>query len=67
MPHRCCSDDLVLVDNLGYTSTGQVVNCNCQEVAAAVAISLGADKLILLTSGALATYAYIANHNANFP
>ena len=51
-----CSDDLVLVDNLGYTTTGQVVNCNCQEVAAAVSISIGADKLLLLTSGERPTW-----------
>lgn len=46
-----CRDELVLVDNIGYSATGEVLNCNCEEVACAVAVTLHADKVLLLCSG----------------
>ena len=41
--------NIVLVSNLGYSLTGEVFNLTAEEVATQVAISLNADKLILLT------------------
>lgn len=42
---------IVIVSNLGYSSTGQVLNCNTYEVATACAQALQADKLICLVDG----------------
>lgn len=42
---------IVIVSNLGYSSTGQVLNCNTYEVATACALALQADKLICLVDG----------------
>lgn len=42
---------VVIVSNLGYSSTGQVLNCNTYEVATACALALQADKLICLVDG----------------
>ncbi len=41
--------NLVMLSNLGYSLTGEVFNLTAEEVATQVAISLAADKLILLT------------------
>ncbi|HAZ60389.1 MAG TPA: amino-acid N-acetyltransferase [Gammaproteobacteria bacterium] len=49
---RLGDGDLVLVPALGYSPTGEVFNLNADEVATAVAIALGADKLIFLHEGA---------------
>ncbi|KAI5075625.1 hypothetical protein GOP47_0009701 [Adiantum capillus-veneris] len=37
---------IVILSNLGYSSSGEVLNCNTYEVATACAIELQADKLI---------------------
>ncbi|EFJ23058.1 hypothetical protein SELMODRAFT_175390 [Selaginella moellendorffii] len=39
---------IVLMSNLGYSSTGEVLNCNTYEVATACAVALQADKLLCL-------------------
>lgn len=41
-------NNLVLLSNLGYSVTGEVFNLSAEEVATAAAISLQADKLILM-------------------
>ncbi|PKA59907.1 Acetylglutamate kinase [Apostasia shenzhenica] len=48
---RLESNNLVIVSNLGYSSTGEVLNCNTYEVATACALSLEADKLICVEDG----------------
>eukprot|EP00850_Spirogloea_muscicola_P004593 SM000019S05137 [mRNA] locus=s19:988959:996769:- [translate_table: standard] len=42
---------IVMLSNLGYSPTGEVLNCNTYEVATACAVALGADKLICLLDG----------------
>ncbi|KAK9678456.1 hypothetical protein RND81_11G212800 [Saponaria officinalis] len=42
---------IVLVSNLGYSSSGEVLNCNTYEVATACALALGAEKLICIIDG----------------
>ncbi|CAM6088383.1 unnamed protein product [Calypogeia fissa] len=42
---------IVMLSNLGYSSTGEVLNCNTYEVATACAIALQADKLLVLLDG----------------
>ncbi|KAL3701167.1 hypothetical protein R1sor_019189 [Riccia sorocarpa] len=44
-------NSIVLVSNLGYSSTGEVLNCNMYEVATACAIALQAEKLLCLLDG----------------
>ena len=44
-------DDIVLLSNLGFASTGDVFNCCSEEVAAAAAVQLGAAKLVFLHDG----------------
>ncbi|KAJ0961249.1 hypothetical protein J5N97_000795 [Dioscorea zingiberensis] len=41
----------VIVSNLGYSSTGEVLNCNTYEVATACALAVKADKLICIVDG----------------
>ena len=43
--------NLVVIPPLGYSPTGEVFNLSSADVAAAVAASINADKLILLTEG----------------
>ena len=43
------NDSIVLVPPLGYSPTGEVFNLNAADVASAVAIALGAEKLIYLS------------------
>lgn len=43
--------DVVLISPLGYSPTGEVYNLNSEEVAAAVAQALGADKLVFVSDG----------------
>ncbi|MFT6093601.1 MAG: amino-acid N-acetyltransferase, partial [Pseudohongiellaceae bacterium] len=43
------SGNIVLLSNLGYSLTGEVFNLTAEEIATETAVSLGADKLILLT------------------
>lgn len=44
---------IVILSNLGYSSSGEVLNCNTYEVATACARELQADKLISLLDGPL--------------
>ncbi|ORU89813.1 MAG: amino-acid N-acetyltransferase [Cycloclasticus sp. symbiont of Poecilosclerida sp. M] len=44
--------DIVLVSPIGYSPSGDTFNLRCEEVATAIAVSLRADKLILLTERA---------------
>ncbi|KAH7689875.1 amino-acid N-acetyltransferase protein [Dioscorea alata] len=44
-------DCIVIVSNLGYSSTGEVLNCNTYEVATACALAVKADKLICIVDG----------------
>lgn len=45
---RLQQGDIVLVPALGYSPTGEVFNLNADEVAVAVAVALGASKLVFL-------------------
>ncbi|RWR77954.1 putative amino-acid acetyltransferase NAGS1, chloroplastic [Cinnamomum micranthum f. kanehirae] len=42
---------IVIASNLGYSSSGEVLNCNTYEVATACALAIGADKLICIVDG----------------
>ncbi|KAJ1399645.1 GNAT domain [Sesbania bispinosa] len=42
---------IVILSNLGYSSSGEVLNCNTYEVATACALAIGADKLICIIDG----------------
>uniref|UniRef100_A0A1D1YDZ5 amino-acid N-acetyltransferase n=1 Tax=Anthurium amnicola TaxID=1678845 RepID=A0A1D1YDZ5_9ARAE len=48
---RLHSDCIVVVSNLGYSSSGEVLNCNTYEVATACALAIEADKLICIVDG----------------
>ncbi|KAL0424116.1 UNVERIFIED_CONTAM: putative amino-acid acetyltransferase NAGS1, chloroplastic [Sesamum radiatum] len=48
---RLDQDSIVLLSNLGYSSSGEVLNCNAYEVATACALALGAEKLICIIDG----------------
>ncbi|KAL2528342.1 putative amino-acid acetyltransferase NAGS1 [Forsythia ovata] len=48
---RLDQDCIVLLSNLGYSSSGEVLNCNTYEVATACAMALGAEKLICIIDG----------------
>lgn len=45
---RLADDELVLVSPLGYSPTGEVFNLALEDVAAATAIAVGAEKLIFM-------------------
>ncbi|XP_057975815.1 probable amino-acid acetyltransferase NAGS2, chloroplastic isoform X2 [Malania oleifera] len=42
---------IVILSNLGYSSSGEVLNCNTYEVATACALAIGAEKLICIIDG----------------
>ena len=42
------SNNLVLLSNLGYSTAGELLNCNTFDVATHAAIELKADKLICM-------------------
>ncbi|XP_051114744.1 probable amino-acid acetyltransferase NAGS1, chloroplastic [Andrographis paniculata] len=42
---------IVMLSNLAYSSSGEVLNCNTYEVATACALALGAEKLICVIDG----------------
>ncbi|KAK6923157.1 GNAT domain [Dillenia turbinata] len=42
---------IVLLSNLGYSSSGEVLNCNTYEVATACALAIEAEKLICIIDG----------------
>ncbi|CAI9763374.1 unnamed protein product [Fraxinus pennsylvanica] len=48
---RLDEDCIVLLSNLGYSSSGEVLNCNTYEVATACAMALRAEKLICIIDG----------------
>ncbi|CAH8344385.1 unnamed protein product [Eruca vesicaria subsp. sativa] len=48
---RLDGGSVVLLRNLGHSSSGEVLNCNTYEVATACALAIGADKLICIMDG----------------
>jgi amino-acid N-acetyltransferase len=48
---RLNQGDIVILPNLGYSPTGQLFNCQSEEVAGACASALGAEKLIFMGNG----------------
>jgi amino-acid N-acetyltransferase len=48
---RLDGDAIVLISPLGYSPAGEAYNLSSHDVAASVAIALGADKLILMMEG----------------
>jgi amino-acid N-acetyltransferase len=48
---RLDAGELVLLSPLGYSPTGEIFNLSMEDVAAEVAIALGADKLIFMIEG----------------
>lgn len=48
---RLDNESIVILSNLGYSSSGGVLNCNTYEVATACALALGAEKLICIIDG----------------
>ncbi|KAG0626945.1 hypothetical protein M758_2G163500 [Ceratodon purpureus] len=48
---RLDSNCIVMLSNLGYSASGEVLNCNTYEVATACATALQADKLLCLLDG----------------
>ncbi|CAL9228395.1 unnamed protein product [Arabidopsis halleri] len=48
---RLDGGSIVLLRNLGHSSSGEVLNCNTYEVATACALAIGADKLICIMDG----------------
>lgn len=53
LQQQLAAKNLVLVSPLGYSPSGEVFNLSAEQVATAIAISLKADKLILLTEQAM--------------
>ncbi|CAI8588996.1 unnamed protein product [Vicia faba] len=51
MRERLDGGCIVILTNLGYSSSGEVLNCNTYEVATACALAIGADKLICVIDG----------------
>ena len=43
---RLAMGDVVLLSSLGFNAAGEVLNCQCYDVAVSAAIDLGADKLV---------------------
>lgn len=51
LKERLDSNCIVILSNLGYSASGEVLNCNTYEVATACATALQADKLLCLLDG----------------
>ncbi|KAF6134264.1 hypothetical protein GIB67_010063 [Kingdonia uniflora] len=51
MRERLDGNCIVILSNLGYSSSGEVLNCNTYEVATACALAIGAEKLICVVDG----------------
>ncbi|KAJ9170552.1 hypothetical protein P3X46_018652 [Hevea brasiliensis] len=51
MRERLDGGCIVLLSNLGYSSSGEVLNCNTYEVATACALAIEADKLLCIVDG----------------
>lgn len=49
---RLQSGDIVIISPLGYSGTGEVFNLTTESVARAVAVAIGADKLLLFNNEA---------------
>ncbi|KAL5729649.1 amino-acid N-acetyltransferase [Ranunculus cassubicifolius] len=50
---RLDEDCIVILSNVGYSSTGEDLNCNTYEVATACALAVGAEKLICIVDGSI--------------
>lgn len=48
---RLDGGDIVIVPNLGYSPTGQLFNCQSEEVAGEIAQAVSAEKLIFMANG----------------
>lgn len=48
---RLDQDSIVILSNIGYSSSGEALNCNTYEVATACALALGAEKLVCVIDG----------------
>ncbi|KAG2239395.1 hypothetical protein Bca52824_091826 [Brassica carinata] len=66
---RLDGGSVVLLRNLGHSSSGQVLNCNTYEVATACALAIGADKLICIMDGPIldewASYSFLDTPKAD--
>ncbi|POO00701.1 Acetylglutamate kinase argB [Trema orientale] len=51
MRERLDGGCIVILSNLGYSSSGEVLNCNTYEVATACSLAIEADKLICIIDG----------------
>ncbi|XP_030497922.2 probable amino-acid acetyltransferase NAGS2, chloroplastic isoform X1 [Cannabis sativa] len=51
MRERLDGGCIVILNNLGYSSSGEVLNCNTYEVATAASLAIEADKLICIIDG----------------
>ncbi|XP_027919734.1 probable amino-acid acetyltransferase NAGS2, chloroplastic isoform X2 [Vigna unguiculata] len=51
MHERLDGNCIVILSNLGYSSSGEVLDCNTYEVATACALAIEADKLICIMDG----------------
>ncbi|KAB1214918.1 putative amino-acid acetyltransferase NAGS2, chloroplastic [Morella rubra] len=51
MCKRLDSGCIVIQNNIGHSSSGELLNCNTYEVATACALAIGADKLICIIDG----------------
>ncbi|XP_041006223.1 probable amino-acid acetyltransferase NAGS1, chloroplastic isoform X1 [Juglans microcarpa x Juglans regia] len=51
MRQRLDAGCIIILSNLGHSSSGEVLNCNSHEVATACALAIGADKLICIIDG----------------
>ena len=47
--NQLAAGNIVVMSNIGFSSVGEVLNCNHHDVAAKAAIQIRADKLICLT------------------
>lgn len=47
--HHLNEGNIVILNNLGYSASGEVLNCNSYEVACMTAKAIHADKLIFYT------------------
>ncbi|CAH1421219.1 unnamed protein product [Lactuca virosa] len=48
---RLDNGSIVILSNIGYSSSGELLNCNTYEVATACAMAIGAEKLICIIDG----------------
>ncbi|KAI3933941.1 hypothetical protein MKW92_051543 [Papaver armeniacum] len=51
MRERLDGNCIVILSNMGYSSSGENLNCNTYEVATACALAIGAEKLICIVDG----------------